>query len=199
MDAQFGVLIEAMDRMGLWDETVVIFTSDNGYHLGDHGGLWHKNTLFEESARVPLIVWAPGRRGMGSRCARLVELVDLYPTLAELCGLPAPDRLEGTSLAPLLEDPSRPWKKGAFTMQGRGKERTEAARDIVFTGHSVRTERWRYTEWDEGRQGIELYDHASDPSELRNLAGSSGHRIIERELRALLRGGWRAALPVGRG
>jgi iduronate 2-sulfatase len=199
MDAQFGVIMEALDRMGLWDDTVVVFFGDNGYHLGDHGGLWHKNTLFEESARVPLIVWAPGRRGMGSRCARLVELVDLYPTLTELCGLRQPGNLEGTSFVPLLEDPALPWKKGAFTMQGRGKERTEAARDIVFVGRSVRTERWRYTEWDEGRQGIELYDHSSDPGELQNLAGNPRHRAVERELQALLRAGWRAALPVGRG
>jgi uncharacterized sulfatase len=84
-------------------------------------------------------------------------------------------------------------------MQGRGKERTEAARDIVFVGRSVRTERWRYTEWDEGRQGIELYDHSSDPGELQNLAGNPRHRAVERELQALLRAGWRAALPVGRG
>lgn len=195
MDAQLGVIMDAMDRMALWDETVVVFTSDNGYHLGDHGGLWHKNTLFEESARVPLIVWAPGRRGMGARSPRLVELVDLYQTLAELCNLPQPEGLEGLSFAPLLDEPARPWKRGAFTMQGRGRERTEAARDIVFVGRSVRTDRWRYTEWDEGRQGVELYDHARDPGELRNLAGSPRHRAVERELQALLRAGWRAALP----
>ncbi len=197
MDAQFGVILEAMDRMGLWDETVVVFFGDNGYHLADHGGLWHKNTLFEESTRVPLIVWAPGRRGMASRSPRLVELVDLYPTLAELCGLPQPGGLEGSSFVALLDEPTRTWKRGAFSLQARGKERTEAAREVLFIGRSVRTERWRYTEWDEGRQGVELYDHLRDPGELRNLADSSAHRSVQRELQALLHGGWRAALPAG--
>lgn len=195
MDAQLGVLLDALDGMGLWERTVVVFFADNGYHLGDHGGLWHKNTLFEESARVPLIVWAPGRRGMGARSARLVELVDLYPTLTELCGLALPEGLEGTSFVPLLDEPGREWKRGALTMQGRGKERTEAARDILFVGRSVRTERWRYTEWDEGRQGVELYDHESDPGELHNLAGNVKHRVQQQQLRELLRRGWRAALP----
>ncbi len=197
MDAQLGVLLDALDALKLWDNTVVVFFADNGYHLGDHGGLWHKNTLFEESARIPLLVWAPERRGMGSRSPRLVELVDLYPTLTELCGLAPPEGLEGTSFVPLLDQPMRPWKRGAFTMQGRGRERTEAAREILFLGHSVRTERWRYTEWDGGREGVELYDHDSDPGELHNLAGSARHRATERELRDLLRRGWRAALPQG--
>lgn len=197
MDAQLGVVLDALDRMRLWENTVVVFFGDNGYHLGDHGGLWHKSTLFEESARVPLIVWAPGRRGMGRRCSRLVELVDLYPTLSELCGVAKPAQLEGTSFVPLLDAPERPWKRAAFTMQGRGKERAEAAREILFVGRSLRTERWRYTEWDEGRQGVELYDHRSDPQELRNLAGVAGYRKVQQELRELLRQGWRAALPEG--
>lgn len=195
MDAQVGVVLDALDRLRLWDHTIVVFFSDNGYHLGEHGGLWHKSTLFEESARVPLIVAAPGRRAVGKRSPRLVELVDLYPTLAELCGLRPPDNLEGTSFAPLLDDPKRPWKRGAFTMQGRGPERTEAAREIVFTGTSVRTERWRYTEWDEGRQGLELYDERRDPREVNNLAQSARYAKTRAELQRLLRGGWRAALP----
>ena len=199
MDSRLGVLLDAMDRLRLWGHTVVVFLGDNGYHLGEHGGLWHKNSLFEESARIPLIVAAPGRRAVGRHSSRLVELVDLYPTLAGLCGLRAPAALEGTNLAPLLDDPKRPWKRGAFTMQGRGKERTEAARDIQFLGKSVRAERWRYTEWDEGRQGVELYDHASDPRETVNLADDPRHAGTRAELQGLLRGGWRAALPKGAG
>lgn len=195
MDAQVGVVLDALERLGLSERTIVVFFSDNGYHLGDHGGLWHKSTLFEESARVPLIVATPGKRAVGKRSSRLVELVDLYPTLAELCGLNPPPNLEGTSFAPLLDDPKRPWKRGAFTMQGRGPERTEAAREILFTGTSVRTERWRYTEWDSGRQGVELYEERRDPREVRNLADSPRHARIRAELQALLRGGWRAALP----
>ena len=197
MDAQLGVLLDAMDRLRLWDTTAVVFFGDNGYHLGEHGGLWHKNSLFEESARIPLIVAAPGIRGAGRRSPRLVELVDLYPTLAELCGLKPPATLEGTSFVPLLEKPERRWKTGAFTMQGRGKERTEAAKDIEFIGKSVRTEVWRHTEWDEGRQGVELYDHRTDPDELRNVAENPQHASTRAGLSALLRRGSRAALPPG--
>ncbi len=195
VDAQVGVLMEAMDRLRLWDNTVVVFFGDNGYHLGEHGGMWHKNSLYEESARIPLIVAAPGGRAMGKRSPRLVELVDLYPALAELCGLPAPANLEGTSFVPLLDHPKRSWKLGAFTLQGRGKERTEAAKEIEFVGKSVRTERWRYTEWDEGRQGVELYDERKDPRELKNLAENPKFAKTRAELQQLLRGGWRVALP----
>jgi uncharacterized sulfatase len=195
MDAQVGVLMDGLTRLRLWENTIVVFLGDNGYHLGDHGGLWHKNSLFEEGTRIPLIVSAPGRKGTGRRTARLVELVDLYPTLAHLCGLAAPPGLEGTSFAPLLDDPSRPWKKAAFTMQGRGKERAEAAKDIVFLGKSMRTERWRYTEWEGGKQGVELYDHQTDPGELVNLAESAAHQRAAAQLRAQLHAGWKAALP----
>lgn len=195
MDAQLGVVLDALDRLQLWERTIVVFLSDNGYHLGDHGGLWHKNSLFEESARVPLFVATPGMRTAGKRSERLVELVDVYPTLAELCGLQAPPNLEGTSFAPLLQQPGRAWKRGAFTMVGRGRDRIGASKEILFTGTSVRTERWRYTEWDKGRQGTELYDERRDPREVRNLAGQPRYRRTQAELQQLLRGGWRAALP----
>ena len=197
MDAQLGVLLDAMDRLKLWESTTVVFLGDNGYHLGEHGGLWHKNSLFEEGARIPLIVAAPGRGGAGHKSPRLVELVDLYPTLAQLCGLTPPATLEGTSFAPLLDKPARPWKRAAFTMQGRGKERTEAAKDIEFTGTSMRTERWRYTEWDHGRQGVELYDHQQDPREVTNLAEDPRHAKTRARLHDQLERGWRAALPPG--
>ena len=195
IDAQVGLVLGAVDRLRLWQNTVVVFLGDNGYHLGDHGGLWHKSTLFEQAAHIPLIVYAPGREGLGKSSARLVELVDLYPTLTELCGLSPPDGLEGSSLASLLDDPGRPWKRAAFTTMGRGKDRTEAATDIQFLGHSMRTERWRYTEWDMGKQGVELYDHSTDPREFVNLAGRREQANVERELRELLHRGWKAALP----
>jgi iduronate 2-sulfatase len=197
MDAQLGVLLDAMDRLKLWDTTVLVFFGDNGYHLGEHGGLWHKMTLFEESARIPLIVAAPGAKGGGRRSTQLVELVDLYPTLTELCGLKAPSNLEGTSFAPLLNRPELKWKTGAFTMQGRGKERTEAAKEIEFIGKSVRTRDWRYTEWDVGRKGVELYDHRNDPGELNNLAELPQHSGVRGDHHKLLTQGWKAARPSG--
>ena len=124
-----------------------------------------------------------------------MESVDLYPTLADLCGLPKPDGLEGTSLAPLLDDAARPWKQAAFTMVGRGAEAGEAPREISFFGRSIRTERWRFTEWDDGKQGTELYDHLMDPGELDNLAGRPEQTKNVIGFRSMLRSGWKAALP----
>ncbi|MEO8025238.1 MAG: sulfatase-like hydrolase/transferase, partial [Bryobacteraceae bacterium] len=197
MDAQLGVVLDAMDRGKLWDNTAVVFMGDNGYLLGEHGGMWHKSSLFEPCPRIPLVVAAPGIRAAGRHSQRLVELVDLYPTLAQVCGLTPPANLEGYSLRPLLDDPALPWKKAVFSMQGRGKQRTEAAKEIEFLGKSVRTDRWRYTEWDEGRKGIELYDHVADPREVNSLAGNPTFDKVRTELSAMLRAGWRAALPPG--
>ncbi len=159
--------------------------------------MWHKNSLFEPAASVPLIVYVPGIKASGHHSTRLVELVDVYPTLAEACGLEAPSDLEGISLRPLLDDPGRPWKRCAFTMQGRDKKRMEAPKDIEFIGKTVRTERYRYTEWDAGKQGYELYDEKKDPRENENLAGRSSHKHVQAELRELLHKGWRAGLPDG--
>ena len=100
----------------LWDNTIVVFIGDHGYHLGEHGGLWHKMSLFEESARVPMIIYAPGMKANGQPCERLVEMIDLYPTLVSLCGLPEREGLDGIDLSPLLDDPSSPSKPAAYTV-----------------------------------------------------------------------------------
>ncbi len=147
MDAQVAVLLQALDRLKLRDRTIVVLVSDHGFHLGEHGGLWRKNTLFEESLRVPLIIAAPGVKQPGSAARGLVESLDLYPTLVELAGLPGVPGLEGTSLVPLLKDPGGAVKTAAFSI---------APRSPPELGRSVRTERWRYTEWPDG--GRELYD-----------------------------------------
>ncbi len=198
MDAQVGVLLDALDRLQLWDSTVVVFQSDHGYHLGEHGGLHHKMTLFEEGTQVPLVVAAPGVKPAVS--PRLVELVDLYPTLADLCGLKPPGDLEGLSFRPLLDDPNRPWKTAAFAVVGR-RERPENGGngeklDIHYLGRTVRTERWRYTEWPDGT--AELYDQVADPRDYVNFAGSAQHASTRAELKALLHAGWKAALPTPR-
>ena len=187
----------AVDELGLWDDTVVVLWGDHGWHLGDHGGLWGKLTVFEQAARVPLIVAAPGAAA-GGVSPRLVELIDLYPSLVELCGVPAPDGLEGTSFVPLLRSPGRPWKKAAFTQvlreaaDVRGKARAAGGPPVM--GRSVRTRRWRYTEWG-GPEVAELYDHDRDPRELQNLASVPEHRQSIAELRRILAAGWREAGP----
>ncbi len=176
VDAQIGRVLDELDRLGLRENTIVVFWSDHGYHLGEHG-LWFKQSCFEESARVPVIIAPPGMKNAGKACARTVELLDLYPTLADLAGLAPPKGLEGVSLRPLLENPAAEWTRPAFTQVQRGG----------FAGHSVRTDRWRYTEWDFEAKGNELYDHDADPQEVHNLAANAAHAPDVEKMKALLK------------
>jgi len=178
MDAQAGAVLDALKRLGLEENTIVVFSGDHGWHLGEHG-LWHKRSLFEESARVPFIIAAPSTKGVGKRSTSLVELLDVYPTLCDLAGLPAPGVLQGKTLRPVLEDPGVSIHDAAFTQARRGK-------NAEYWGRTVRTDRWRCTEWDEGRNGLELYDHDADPYEYKNLAKDPQHAAVLKELRALL-------------
>ena len=181
VDAQIGRVLGALDRLGLREKTIVVFWSDHGYHLGEHA-LWQKQTCFEEAARVPLIFAGPGVTAKGQASARCVELLDLYPTLCDLAGVPAPSALAGASLRPLLADSRAPWDRPAYTQTQRGKD----AQGQWRFGRSVRTERWRYTEWLDGAGGAELYDHDADPHEYANLATDPAHAAQAVAMKALL-------------
>jgi uncharacterized sulfatase len=168
MDAQLGVLLDVMDRLKLWDNTIVVFWGDHGWHHGEHGGLWAKFTLLDESARVPLIVAGPGiKPGVASGQA---ELIDLYPTLADLCGLSAPSGLQGRSFAAQLKDPSAPGKDVAYTVVSRGRGLARA----------VRTPRYTYIAYPDGSEQLFA---ASDAHETKNLVGSAEHASALAEMK----------------
>ena len=176
MDAQVGRIINELDRLKLADDTIIVFTSDHGYHMGEHG-LWQKRSIFEESARVPLIMVAPKSKTTNVSSPRTVEMLDIYPTVADLCGLKCPDYLDGKSLTPLLEDPKAQWNRPAITQTVLGKN---------INGYTIRNERYRYTEWNKGKDGVQLYDHDADPKELKNLANDPAHQGTVSELSKLM-------------
>ncbi len=177
VDSQIGRVVEALDRLGLAKNTIIVFISDHGYHLGEHG-LWMKQTCFEEAARIPLFIVDPRASANGKISKRTVELVDLYPTLTDLAGVKAPEGLEGVSLRPLLDNAYAQWGRAAYTQTvTKGKDKVQ--------GYSVRTERWRFTEWQNGEKGMELYDHDIDPQELKNLASDPAFASTITELKLL--------------
>lgn len=186
IDAQVGRLLDALDELQLSERTIVVFWSDHGYHLGEHSGIWQKRTLFEQCAKSPLIIRVPGAAGNGAPCRRIVEFVDIYPTTVSAAKLPAPSGLSGKDLEPLLSNPNADWDGQAVTQVLRpADDRLETQ----VMGCSIRTQRYRYTEWAEGNAGIELYDHHSDPMEFNNLAidpDANARRVIA-ELRPRLR------------
>jgi iduronate 2-sulfatase len=192
IDAQIGKLLHALERMNLMDSTVIMLWSDHGYHLGDHG-MWGKSTNFEWSTRSPLYLYVPGIDTGGRKTDALVEYVDMYPTLTDLCGLETPEYMEGTSFAALLEDPDRPWKKAAFSQFPRD--------GIEREGYSIRTDRFRYTEWKERATGRviarELYDHSTDPLEANNVVDVQAYQEVAEKLAGMLKAGWKEALPAG--
>jgi iduronate 2-sulfatase len=178
VDAQVGKVLDALERLKLADNTIVVIWGDHGWSLGEHGQ-WQKMLLFEEVARVPFMIAMPKSKVTGV-CRRTVELVDMYPTLADLCGLTAPANLEGKSLRPLLENPNAPWTMPAITQVLRNRD----GKGVM--GYSIRNERWRYTEWDAGAAGAELYDQDADPHEYQNLANDAKYASTVAELQALL-------------
>ncbi|HEY1247448.1 MAG TPA: MopE-related protein, partial [Nitrososphaera sp.] len=181
MDVQLGLILDEMDRQNLWSNTVVVFWGDHGQHLGEHEGTWLKNTLFEESLHTPLIVYVPGKPG--GECSKLVELVDLYSTLAELCELPVPSGMEGSSFVKLLDNPNTEWKRAVFSQVKRG----------TLTARSVRTGQYHYNSW--GANGEELYDHDTDPHEYINLAKNFQYASVLNDMRTILTEGWTKSTP----
>lgn len=201
-DAQIGRVLDELDRLHLADKTIVVLWGDHGWQLGEHG-LWCKHTNFEVAAHTLLLLRAPGHKP-GQKTEALVEFVDVYPTLCELAGLPLPAGLEGTSMAPLLDNPDIAWKKAAFS---------QFPRENNVMGYSIRTDRYRYTEWVQRPRpdntttapaanpmngkivGFELYDHQADPDENVNLAGQPEFKETVAELSRQLHAGWKAAVP----
>ena len=189
MDAQLGRVLEALRDQGLAENTVVILWGDHGWHLGDHG-MWCKHSNYEQATRAALLMSVPGQKTKGKQCDRLVEFVDIYPTLAEVCRLPKPQGVEGYSFAPLLEDPAKSWKAAAFSQYPRGSKETGP-----LMGYAVRTDRYRYVEWrKKGAAEVvarELYDYQTDANEEANHAADPANKNLIEELAATISRGWR--------
>ncbi len=193
MDAQVGRLLDELDRLGLRANTIVVLWGDHGWKLGEHDA-WCKHSNCENDANAPLLIAVPGRKSAGRTTDALVEFVDIYPTLADLAGLPLPGHLEGISFAPVIDNPARPWKKAAFSQYPRSSGGTP------LMGYSMRTDRYRFTAWLQRRNpdqvdAFELYDHQADPQENVNLARQPASGELIDRLLPQLRAGWRGALP----
>ncbi|WP_035615433.1 sulfatase [Haloferula sp. BvORR071] len=177
-DWNAGRVLDELTKLGLAENTIVVFWSDHGYQLGENGKWSKAGSLFEAGARVPLIVRAPGVTPAGKTCDAVVQSLDLYPTFSALCGLPAPSGVEGRDLSPLLKDPASPWDHPAFTIWSEDGK--------TATGTSVRTAKWRYTEYP--GSGAVLLDPAADPHELKNLAEDPSLKDVRAELSAKIAG-----------
>jgi len=181
VDAQIGRILDALDKSGRADKTIVVIWSDHGFMLGEHF-LWRKGPMYDESTQVALWWRAPGVTKPGTTCARPVETIDIFPTIMDLCGIPQPPGLEAMSMKPLLADPERPWKKGALMWGGKRRR-------------SIVTEKWRYSQVVSRPNAAQLFDRQADPKEFKNLAGDPQHAETAKRLKALLEGGWKACLP----
>ncbi len=196
MDAQLGRVLDELERLKLRENTIVVLWGDHGWKLGEHDA-WCKHSNCENDTNGALLLSAPGLKTAGAHSRALVEFVDIYPTLADLAGLPLPSHLEGLSFKPVLEKPDRPWKQAAFSQYPRSSGRSGAGQ---LMGYSMRTERHRFTVWvarnDPSKvETTELYDHTADPQENQNLAGRPENAALVENLMKQWRAGWRGALP----
>ncbi|RAJ10232.1 sulfatase [Arenibacter echinorum] len=185
MDAQVGKLLDALDETGLSENTIIVFWSDHGYNVGQHGQ-WMKQSLFEHAARTPLIISSPGMQ-QDRITESIVELLDIYPTIADLAGIPVSSDIEGKSLRKILEEPSLDWDTCAYTQVFR-RPSAMSSSEVTETidGRSVRYRQWRYTEWNGGDAGMELYDYDNDPNEFQNLVHKPEYKSIRNLMAVLL-------------
>jgi iduronate 2-sulfatase len=195
-DAQVGRLLDELDRLDLRKNTIVILWGDHGWKLGEHDA-WCKHSNCENDTNTPLLLSVPGMKTAGAHAKGIVEYVDIYPTLAELAGLPRPGHLEGLSFKPLLENPAREWKQAAFSQYPRSSGKSSVG---ALMGYSMRTERYRFTVWvarDDHTKvdAIELYDHQTDPQENTNIAKLPANRALVDQLMTQWRAGWKGAEP----
>jgi len=175
MDAQVGRLLDALEESGQMDNTLIVFFGDHGYHLGENKW-WNKVTVYEQGTRAPFIVAGNSVKNKGVKSEAMLEFIDIYPTLAELMNLDAPDYLEGLSFASVVADGDLPFKDQVYAVTKRG--------DIM--GRMVKTKSWRYIEWNNGENGAELYDQRNDPMEYNNLAQSEEYASVVRQMKTLL-------------
>ncbi len=193
MDAQVGKVVAEVEKLGLRDDTIIILWGDHGWKLGEHDA-WCKHTNVELDTHAPLIISVPGQKSAGKKTDALVEFVDIYPSLAELCGLPLPKHLEGTSFAPVIQDPAKAWKPAAFSQYPRGVQGKQ------LMGYTMRTDRYRFTRW-VGRKdhsvvdAVELYDEKLDPMENTNIANDPKNAKLVAELTEQWLKGWQGAKP----
>jgi iduronate 2-sulfatase len=197
VDAQIGLVLDELNRLKLTDNTIVVLWGDHGWHLGEHD-LWTKTTNFELDTRAPLIISVPDKKYQGLNSDALVEFVDIYPTLLDLCGFYIPEDLEGLSFKPVFENPDQEWKTTVFSQFPRPWHHGQSPEVM---GYSMRTHRYRYTEWrgmDNNKVvARELYDHQTDPAEMINLAEMPGYESLIQHLSDKLAQGWQAAIPRG--
>jgi arylsulfatase A-like enzyme len=179
MDANAGRVLAELDRLDLRRKTVVVFWGDHGYQLGEKGKWSKAGSVWEKGTRVPLLIASPGAAGNGQACSRIVQSIDIYPTLVDLCRLPRPTGLQGASLEPLLADPQSRWNRPAYSVW------SEDGRNL--TAVAVRTEQWRYAEFDGGRGGAMLLDPRADPDEIQNLVDLPEYASVRAELSALVK------------